>query len=631
MRPARLPHPLRPVHELRPLLAWAAVALHGAAMPAFGWPWAVALPVLALGLALAAWRGAQVRRLWRFRLRLAGSGRTLLPSHRLDRAHAALDGQLWLGWGFRWQAPHAQLCADLLKRPLREVYPPAWCLRVLGLPPRPARVRGLPWVHGLDREQDIVMPVAAMEGHTAVLAVTGALKTVLARLLVYQLARRGDTVVVLDPKGDKGLETVCRDVAGRLGRPERFLRLHLAFPADSFRLDALADADRDTEVASRLRLLVGGRSDDHFSAFAWMAVTDLVAALRWVGRRPSLRVLLDLLRSADRLEALAETALDRVFADDPAARGPRDPPAAASAAPHRAAAPRVGRARLAHLMQRFHAEVPDASRPPEVTGVLALVAADRSWFTKMTAALTPALMRLTAGDLGPLLSPDHGDEADRRPIRTTRQLVAPGNVVYLGLDALSDTSVAEGVAALVLSELAAVAGHLYNHGDTGPGRRRIHVLCDEWGDLVCEPVIQLANKGRGAGVVLYLFGQTLADLVARLGDEARAKRVLGNMNNLIVGATSDADTLDHVGRKLGETVVRRGSHSQGSGQGANDEGLSRAASRQASLSEHVQDLVPPSVLAGLPDLHYVAILDRAQVYKGRIPVLTFDTSAGGAR
>ena len=41
-----------------------------------------------------------------------------------------------------------------------------------------------------------------------------------------------------------------------------------------------------------------------------------------------------------------------------------------------------------------------------------MLAVNREWFAKMVVSLTPVLARLTAGDLGPLLSPDHADVED---------------------------------------------------------------------------------------------------------------------------------------------------------------------------------------------------------------------------
>ena len=162
---------------------------------------------------------------------------------------------------------------------------------------------------------------------------------------------------------------------------------------------------------------------------------------------------------------------------------------------------------------------------------------------------------------------------------------------------------------------------IYNYGDLKAQTRKVHVIGDEWGDLVCAPIIQLANKARGAGVIVWLAGQTFSDLVVKLGNPNEAKRVLGNMNNLIVGATSDADTLDIVMSKFGETTIKRAGISQGSGQKTEDAGLEYSASRSTSVNEQAAELVPPNLIMSLPDLQYFAVVNRAQIYKGRIPAL----------
>ncbi|CAN7282615.1 conjugative transfer system coupling protein TraD [Rhizobacter sp. LjRoot28] len=613
----------RRVHEARAAVAWGLAAAHcGLLYLLLHMDATLALGMTVACATLGVRRGAQAMRLWRFKIGLAGAPTAHLSCGALDRGRPALDGGLWLGWGYRWEPSHTQLCQDILKRSLVDVYAPTWLLRLNGMPARPAQAKGLSWVHGLGPEHDIVVPFASLEGHTAVLAITGALKTVLARLLVYQLAARGDTVIVLDPKGDKGLEQACRDVTTRLGQPERFAMFHPAFASRSFRFDPLSSWDRETQVASRIRLLLGPTGpDDPFMAFVMMTVTDITGAMKRLGRRVSLQALLDVVRSPERAEALAEEVLSRFLTGGQALEPVELPVAGAERSgegPRKAGA--FGSHRLAELVRRYRAQ-PD--RPPDIEGFLAMLAVNREWFAKMVVSLTPVLARLTTGDLGALLSPDHADIEDERPIHTGRSLIEGRHVAYFGLDALSDTSVAESLAALILSDLAGTAGDLYNHerAETPAARRKVHIVCDEWGDLVCEPVIQLANKGRGAGMVLYLFGQTLSDLAVKLGDEGRAKRVLGNMNNFIVGATSDADTLDFIGRKLGETVVRRTSLTHGAGQRSEDAGLSYAANRQASMSEEAIELVPPQVLMSLPDLHYLAIVNRAQVFKGRIPVL----------
>jgi conjugal transfer pilus assembly protein TraD len=240
----------------------------------------------------------------------------------------------------------------------------------------------------------------------------------------------------------------------------------------------------------------------------------------------------------------------------------------------------------------------------------------------MVIALTPILTKLTAGDLGSLFSPDYMDIDDKRPIFTSRALIDGGYCAYIGVDALSDASTASAMVAMWLSEMCAACGDMYNYGGN-KSERRIFVLIDEWGDALCEPVIQLANKARGVKVILCVLGQTMSDLIDKLGSREKAYRVLGNMNNLIVGATSDPDTLELLGRKIGETVINSVSKSQSSGQRSEDAGLEFSANRGFSVNEVTTELAPANLLMGLPDLHYMAVLGRSRVVMGEIPVLTF--------
>ena len=627
-----LPAVFRPAYEAVSALAWAIAACYGVFLlgrgPLNRWL-AAGLLVLCVGWLLL--RLHQACALWRFKLSLAGGPVQLLPLAHFERGRGSLDGKLWLGWGFRWEPRHAQLSHEVLRRGLSDIYPPAWLARLAGLRHDPRQARGMSWIHGLGHEHDLIVPFQALDGHTAVMAVTGALKTVLARLLVYQLASRGDVVIVLDPKGDRELASICEQVTHALGQPHRFLKFHPAFGGQSFRFDALAGWDRETQVASRIRLIMGQADDDNFVSFVWMTITHIVAGMKRVGQRVSIASLLACLQSREALQALAEGALGRFLGDEPVrvdsiCDGHGNPPPPPRSA--RVGGGRLGGSpsdptvspRLAALMRQVKVRAGTGPLPPDISGLIALLESNREWLAKMIISLTPTLTRLSAGDLGALLSPDYADIDDPRPVFSSRKLIEGGHVAYFGLDALSDTSVAESLAAILLADLAGTAGEMYNHAEQTVGRK-VHVICDEWGDLVCEPIVQLANKARGVGVVLYLFGQTLSDLVVRMGDPDKAKRILGNMNNLVVGATSDTDTLDFVGRKFGDTVIRHVSLSQGSGHKSEDTGLAYSAHRGSSLRDETSELVPAQLLMGLPDLHYFAMVNRAQLFKGRIPVL----------
>ena len=178
---------------------------------------------------------------------------------------------------------------------------------------------------------------------------------------------------------------------------------------------------------------------------------------------------------------------------------------------------------------------------------------------------------------------------------------------------------------MLLADGSEVAAEIYNHGDEGDdgsAPRRIHVFQDEWGDGMCEPLIQQANKGRGAGFFIWALGQTLSDLIDAFGnDRSKAMRFMGNMNNLIVGATQDSETMQMIAEKFGMTSIQTRSLTQSTGSKTEDTGLEFSSNRGESLREEKTELFPPALLPTMPDLQYVAMLNRSEFYKGRIPIL----------
>ena len=268
------------------------------------------------------------------------------------------------------------------------------------------------------------------------------------------------------------------------------------------------------------------------------------------------------------------------------------------------------------------------AKPEEIRGLVTILEANKEWFGKMITTIRPMLTKLSTDDLHGLLSPDYEDLDDKRPIMDMMRVVRGRHILYVGTDTLADPSVGHTVAAMLLADASSVAAEIYNHGidgDDGSEERRIHVIVDEWGDVMCEPLIQQANKGRGAGIFIWALGQTLSDLTDALGgSKPKALRFLGNMNNMIVGATQDSETMKMVSEKLGMTAIQVRSQSQSTGSKTEDTGLEFSVNRGETMKDTVTELFPPSLLPGMPDLQYVGVFNRAEVVKGRIPVLLLD-------
>lgn len=635
---------LRPLYEARAVIAWTVSAvwcLTWAFVLEFG-GYAIFMLVAMSGL-MAAWRFHAAHQLARMKLSLIGKPLSFISTSQLAKALPSMGNNLWLGWGYRWEPRHTRRAYEVMKRDLAEIYPPSWVLRFLGEKRDPATERGMQWIHGLEQqEQDVLAPFDSLKGHCAVVATTGALKTRLVSLILYQLASRGDTVIVIDPKGDPELREICRSCAAATGEPERFLMMHPAFASQSTRMDLLKNWDRVSQVASRVSLVLSAE-DSTFKDFCWNAVHSITNGMKYIGRRVNIVSLKTAMQSRVSVERLTEEALTKFFKTDGAEFSDQISQEIAKLG---FSSPKQGRGKpsvvvetgsveLTAMIQVFnrdlaedHAEARRKGIPEkleEIKGLIAILEADKQWFGKMIVSITPMLTKLSTDDLRGLLSPDYEDLDDKRPIMDMMRVVKGKHILYVGTDTLADPSVGHALAAMLLADGSAVAAEIYNHGvegDDGSPPRRIHVMVDEWGDVMCEPLIQQANKGRGAGIFIWALGQTLSDLVDAFGgNKSKALRFMGNMNNMIVGATQDAATMEMVSEKFGMTAIQVRSQSQSTGSKTEDTGLEFSVNRAESISETKTELFPPSLLPGMPDLQYVAMLNRSEFIKGRIPVL----------
>lgn len=636
---------LRPLYELRAVAAWSFAMLW-----CLGWGLSLnfgrsTIFLLVLNcLIFVIWRGKAAHSLAKRKLSLIGKPLAFLGTKQLLQALPAMGNNLWLGWGYRWEPRHTRSAYEVMKRDLSDVYPKPWILKLMGEKRNPANERGMQWIHGLEPvEKDVLVPFDALKGHCAVIATTGSLKTRLVSLIMYQLAVRGDTVIVIDPKGDPELREICRACAEAAGDPGRFLMLHPAFASLSTRMDLLKNWDRVSQVASRVSLVLAAQEDSTFKDFCWNAVHRITNGMKFVGRRVSIASLKTAMESRVSVERLTEEALTKFFKEQAPSLADRVQEEIEKQRFGGSKAPKgktsfvieTGSAELTAMIQVFTKDLSEdlaearrtgvIAKPDEVKGLIAILEANKEWFGKMVVSITPMLTKLSTDDLLGLLSPDYEDLNDKRPIMDMLKVVRGKHILYIGTDTLADPSVGHALAAMALADLSAVAAEMYNHGiegDDGSQPRRIHVLVDEWGDVMCEPLLQQANKGRGAGIFIWALGQTLSDLTDALGgSQAKALRFLGNMNNLIVGATSDSETMQMVSEKFGMTAIDTRSKSQMSGSKSEDTGLEFSAGQGEKTQDLQTELFPPSLLPGLPDLQYMAMWNRSEFIKGRIPVL----------
>lgn len=531
-------------------------------------------------------------------------------------AEPPVDG-VWFGLGFPWGRAETQRLYELMKVDVESLKVPE------GVRRRLTRERGLSdeapglgWIHGVGgAESGIVRPLSSLGGGTLIVGTTQAGKGVVMTNLAAQAILRGDVVIVIDPKSSKRLRGAVIEAARAAGRDEA-LEFHPAFPARGIRLDPLGSFTRATELASRITAVMPPDSGGAFTAFAWQAVHVAVSGMLFVEEKPTLAKLAHAVSGG--IDELLERALARDL--DLRRAGWRSRFEPESAGRLRGPAPDSD-PKLVALVQ-FWLEETKGERHPVVSALVQTWRHNREHYQKITASLQPVLAMLTAGPLRETLSPDPDDPTDDRPILTLERVVRSGGILYLGLDALPDATVASALGSILLADLAALAGKRYNSEESGAEATRISLFVDETANVINQPLIEILNKGMEAGLQTVCAMQTIADLAARLGSEARARMALGNLNNLIALRTKDLATQRFVAEAFGKAVV----WGADAGIATQASGLSPAyrTTVTRSIRSAREELVPIDLLGKLPNGEFFAALSGGRIYKGRMPILLSD-------
>ena len=548
--------------------------------------------------------------------RLALAGPVLMDAAGEGRA----IGSLWLGRGFEWTPSHAQALYELTSSPVEPLRLPEGMRRALRLPkPLGPGDIGSPLMHGIGaaEEDHILRPLGGLGGGTLIVGTTQAGKGVMLTSLISQAVFRGEPVIVIDPKSSKRLRGAVAAAAKAAGRAAP-LEFHPAFPEEGVRLDPLGAWSRPSELATRIAAVLPPDSGA-FGSFAWMAVNVAVEGLFYVTERPSLLALRRIIEGG--IDPLLEKALARSFAEmgvedwrrRAADMDKRDvrPPSPQSGVELTAAV------MLWESLSRRRRETPGAA---VIGGLISVFRHNRDHYSKITASLQPVLSQLTGGTLGKSFSPDPFDPDDERPIVTVEKVIEGGDILYLGLDALPDSTVAGALASIILADLTAYAGKRYNRGESGTDVQRISVFVDETANVINVPMIELLNKGLEAGIQVTAAMQTVSDLAARLGSETRARMALGNFNALIALRSKDRATQDFICETFGKAVIWSASASVSSASDASPVPDFRSAVSR-TLSGTRTEIVPPDVLGRLPNTEFFASVSGGRLFKGRIPIL----------
>ncbi|MDO8770603.1 MAG: conjugative transfer system coupling protein TraD [Burkholderiaceae bacterium] len=615
--------PWRPAYEARATIVWLfALAWFVIVGVAGQLPRTLALPLSLVCLLMALARTAQALRTLILRASLSGRSIQVLTTQALAPLCTKPDA-VFLGFGFEWRPVHSQRLYELAKIDYREFAVSPQLLTWLGydVNPQTDAEIGLPYIHGVEpREVSLYRPLQNFEGGTLLVGTTQSGKGVALATLITQAIRRGDVVIIIDPKNSRRLKRIAQRACEDYREPDTFLEFHPAFPETGIRIDFTFNWQKPTELASRIQSVMPPDTGGAFSAFGWDAVNVVVQGLIEIEERPNLVKLTKYIEGG--IEPVLEGSLRR-FYDNALGGNWRELPEMKKLLQdaHRGGMRKPSEAASADLMAfvaYYEHQITQSQRSKVIDAQVRTFRHNREHYQKITANLLPVLSMLTSGDLGPSLSPDPFDADDTRPIMNFEKIERAGHVLYMCLDSLPDPSVASAIGALALADLAARAGMRYNLG----GYRRISLFVDEVSNVINQPLIEILNKGAEGGIFTTCAMQTLADLAKRLGSEDAARMALGNLNNLIAMRTKDRPTQDFVVETFGKTAIH--TMRVGLGHGADAHLGDFSSNYSTQIAESFEEMVPADVLGKLPNLQYFASVSGGRIIKGRFPILDPD-------
>ncbi len=595
-------NPWRPNIEAKMAMAWGMAAtatlIIGKYMPV-PIPLKFSATAALVCTGMAAYRGIAAWRRYADSSRLSNFGMEFITIEQLaQKGLLAMNKKaVWLGGGFDWTDIEAQKMHSMISMGVA---------KTIGKITDEHRLNGAYWLHGLGKETDRFMDIGNLVGHTAFVGTTRVGKTRGMELMIGQAIQRGECVIVIDPKGDHALSKNMKRICGKMGQPERFVYFHPAHPEASVSLDPMRNWNRRTELASRVAALIPSETGaDPFAAFGWKVLNDIVNGLVATGISPNLAHLKHYIEGgADNLvlNTLRHHFIDRVPDWESRSSG----------------FVKRHKDRVLEAYIDFYKQIViHEAQSSDLDGLISTFEHNRDHFQKMVASLIPILSMLTSDPLTDLLSPT-SEMGGKRQSTDMAKIINNNQVLYLGLDSLADGTVGSAIGSIMLADLTAVAGDRYNYGIDSI--RPVNLFIDEAAEVINQPTIQLMNKGGGALFRVTLAMQTFADLPARLGDENKARQVLGNINNMIIFRVTDADTQKYICDSLPTFKYKSISMRYGHGADAHLQDEYKSSYAESVLEEEAK-IIPPSILGELAPLHFFAKVSGGRIIKGKIKIL----------
>lgn len=585
-------------------------------------------------------RGWQAYRIKRYQRRLLS-----MPYFAMSTTDIPLSKHhLFIGRGFRWSPHHTQRLHQIkevknerflqhgkIHQAITEYckhHEKTSIARLLQSPlkinpfrPSPD-VGGQSYLHGLgDNDKPIYIPQSVRVGHTFVVGTTRVGKTRLASILINQDIRCGAAVIVVDPKGDLELLRDMYSACKASNRLKHFRIAHLGFPKLSARYNPLKNYDQVSEVATRITDAIAAEGEGkQFAAFAWKYVNIVAICLEEMQQPITYKSIAFYISRLDQLlMAYADAILPERFSDyhdkinrllfDNDCRidkhGRTNPPMERTKA--------VAHYLKDHISQTITSGNVETLHDQILIDLFDAATLDKHYYDKITASVGPVLSEINKSNASGIFS-FHQSPCEIELMAAIKQK----QVIYIGLDSLTNPNVAQAVGKAFLSDLVSTAGKIYKESNAN---YRLNLHCDELSEIIQDSFVKILNKAGGAGFQVTAYAQTKQDLEVALGSRALAEVTEGNLNTLIIMRVKNEETANLLIKILPEVGVI--GHTQVSMVNDTPHGADGVYFNTTN-EDRVQTTNVPMIevndIISLPKGQAFVLVNGGELYKVRIPL-----------
>ena len=557
----------------------------------------------------------------------------------------------YLGRGFRWLPIHRQRLHLLSlvhhqrfiqKSALYEwiqqrakKHPKGIChylttIQFLPFQPKPD-IGGKPWVHGVGafHESTIYLKEESRKGNTIIFGETGVGKSQLESLIVTQDIFKGQSVLVIDPKGDLSLAQNMYLACASSQRLNDFYMIHAGIPHLSARYNPLSNYTNVSEVATRVTSAIDAKGEGKaFQDFAWKFLNITATCLEELGETITYKSLAFFVtRPRQLLLAYCDKILPQkdsnylVSIDDILQKSEKVDKYGKPIPPlkrEEAARLYVSRYIETLIRQGEHKALHDSI----IADLYHAAEIGEEYYAKITASLGPVFDKINKTSAGSVFSWDSADtHRIGLPEINLESLIKRRQVIYVCLDAQSNKAMSEAVGQAIIADLVSLCGRLYKEGQSSDHLLYLHA--DEFSEIVRDEFIILLNKARGAGVRVTAYTQTVNDLGVAFGSSHdKPKMLLGNFSNMLMMRVGNLDTARIFTDCLEEVHTRSTTPSTMSTDRPNGEdGELFTTYNTDSVQEQRSKIVVENDLFSLPKGQGFMLTDGGELYKFRAPLL----------